>query len=81
MKDKYGITHQGLNRHRLIQNQLEEDFADKWEQFASDNLGPLLKAGDIRHIPTQEEATIAATIIQWLGSPVGQHFLTEVYGD
>jgi hypothetical protein len=25
--------------------------------------------------PTQDQATVAATIIQWLGSPVGQFFL------
>jgi hypothetical protein len=67
------MAHQGLNRHRLAQHALEKAFADRWEKEAPNTLGYLI--GDV-YTPRDEE--VAATIIQWLGSPVGQWFIRDV---
>lgn len=77
------MNHRGNRTHRFKQNPLEKVFSDKWEE-ANDkpNNGPGILAwsmgdgqfaGDI----SQRDATVAASIIQWLGSPVGQRFLLE----
>lgn len=74
-----GIVHHGLSRNRLPREPLEQAFADQWEVIAKDHLGHLLYGQDKRfHEVTQRDATIAATIMQWLGSPVGQGFLDDV---
>ena len=74
----------GNNEHRLEQNPLEKRFAEIWENKVTDNrlLDYLLSHPNAKtqHFPTDHEHFVAATVIQWLGSPVGQHFLTEVLG-
>lgn len=71
------LKHQGIKRHRFEQNPEEERFAEEWERFAQSNLKYLVNEGDQHFVPdpTQEQATVAATVIQWLGSPSGQGFL------
>ena len=75
---------QGNNAHRLKQNPLEARFAEVWAEKV--NRGDILKyllshpTAKTLHFPTENEEMVAATIIQWLGSPVGQAFLTEVLG-
>lgn len=77
--------HVGLHGHRLADNPEEARFAEAW---ATENdryrpgdslLGWLLHTGDQSgsgHAePTDRECEVAATVVQWLGSPVGQHFL------
>lgn len=75
------LTHRGLfhNRTRLQHNQREALFARAWEQenaershFGEPRIEQLLPGC------TQEQATAAATVIQWLGSQVGFYFLQEV---
>lgn len=71
--------HHGLSRYRLAQNPLEKKFADAWEEQAPRTLGYLLCGQDRNfHDYTQRDAEVAATIIQWLGSPVGESFAREV---
>lgn len=75
------LSHRGLfhNRTRLQHNQREALFARAWEQenaerahFGEPRVEQLLPGC------TQEQATAAATVIQWLGSQVGFNFLQEV---
>ena len=71
--------HHGISRHRLKDNQLEAIYAHAWEKQAPHTLGYLLCGNDRqRHDYSPRDATVAATIIQWLGSPVGQSFVNEV---
>ncbi len=70
------IKHKSLNESRLPREPLERKFLSKWRQQAPGTLGYLLYG--YNHAVTQREAEVAATIIQWLGSPVGQSFLNEV---
>lgn len=78
---------QGHSPHRYDQNPLEKAFAEAWQKandtsqmgIAHGNLAYLLS--DTQHNPpepTEAEHKVAATVIQWLGSPVGQHFVQEV---
>ena len=73
----------GINKHRLESNPLELRFAVNWLKVNRDN--QILKyildrkptnRGD--YTPTKTEEEVAATIIQWLGSPVGQGFMEGV---
>ena len=74
----------GINYHRLSREPLEKAFADEWRDF---NKGDKFlrfcldrshgNRGD--YIPTDVENEVAATIIQWLGSSVGQSFLEKVH--
>ena len=75
------IKHHGISRHRLSQNPLEHKFADAWEKMAPLTLGYLLCGQDCNpHDYTERDAEVAATMIQWLGSPVGESFVREVLG-
>lgn len=80
------MKHKGLHTHRLSQNPLEKKFAKAWElhnninqngynvldyMLAEDNNRP---QGEVK----KRDRVVAATVIQWLGSPVGQNFLNEV---
>ena len=80
------IKHEGLHTHRLKSNPREKVFAEAWRTQCETAPGKpngtltyLLCVGDQRYLepPTQEQSTIAATVIQWLGSPVGFSFLEE----
>lgn len=70
--------HEGISRHRLDSNPLEALYSEEWEKQAPGTLGYLL-CGQERgqHDYTQRDATVAATIIQWLGSPVGSSFVAD----
>lgn len=69
------LIHKGILAWRTTRNPKEKSFADVWDKYA-DNILPELLVGD--GSITQRDATLAATLIQWLGSPVGQYFLYEV---
>lgn len=77
------IIHEGKCEHRLASNPREAIFARKWkeQQSASKTLQWLLCASPDQNTQdrelTQAEATCAATLMQWLGSPVGFMFLEE----
>lgn len=75
----------GINTHRLASNPMEQRFADQWAETNKNN--EILKymldrthgnRGD--YVPTPIEEETAATVIQWLGSPVGQWFLRDALG-
>lgn len=72
---------QGLSAHRYKENPLELAFAEEWSRLAE--IGTmnyvLAKNGNNEKEPIPvDEAKAANTVIQWLGSPVGQAFLLDV---
>ena len=77
---------QGINAHRLSREPREKQFADAWAKANRDNqlLRYILDRSHDnrgRYFPSEVEQEVAATIIQWLGSPVGQGFLEDVCQD
>lgn len=73
------MTHKGIHLHRFKDNPEEERFAEAWENFAKHgNLEYLLGKGDKRAIISDRDSTVSATVVQWLGSPVGQGFLESL---
>ena len=77
----------GVNVHRLKDNELEMAFAKAWglinvkpSGLATTTLGYLLnEKGDQRYPvePSARDWKVANTLMQWLGSPVGQNFLLD----
>lgn len=83
---KKAMLNKGKCQYRFADNPEEKAFAEAWEDV---NRGPTesgvrtldsLLAPDGVHVqvPTKEERTLAATVVQWLGSPCGQFFLNGV---
>jgi hypothetical protein len=74
------IAHEGQSTHRLDQNPLERKFHDAWKQHNKDGdtLSWLLGDGSRRGHPSDRDAMVAATVVQWLGSPVGARFVARV---
>jgi hypothetical protein len=71
--------HEGISVHRLPREPLEAAYAEAWKKKAPTTLGYLLCGQErAQHDYSQRDATVAATIIQWLGSPVGSSFVEEV---
>lgn len=75
--------YQGLQPHRLRQNPEEERFARAWAQENRDGrtLTYILCDGHEQHrppTPSARDFDVAATVVQWLGSPVGQTFLRDL---
>lgn len=74
----------GLHTHRFKDNPEEKRFADAWleQNKHGDNLAHLLDERPTRGgrppTPGDRDYVVAATVIQWLGSPVGQHFLKDL---
>lgn len=72
------LHHIGIHTHRLSENPMEAAFAKKWrENCERGQLEQILRCGDIVSVSERDE-TVAATVIQWLGSPVGQSFVKAV---
>jgi hypothetical protein len=78
---------EGLHANRLWRddrNALEKNFAEAWRRNNSDGVDLLAwMLGDgTRQAPVSErDAIVAATVIQWLGSEVGQGFLSEAQSE
>ena len=72
----------GLHPYRFKDNPEERRFAEAWadRNATGKHLAYLLTVGDQRFptAPTGREEQVAATVIQWLGSPVGQGFLRDM---
>ena len=77
--------HHGLSRHRLRDNPEERRFADAWQ--AQNDTGRTLdylldpRKGEPHGYPPSaedRERVVVATVVQWLGSPVGQGFLRDL---
>jgi len=77
------MKYEGFSKNRLAKganNPKEVVFAKQWKKDNShDKYNPLIKS----LIPdcTQRDATVASTIIQWLGSSVGTCFLCDVINE
>lgn len=80
------MKNKGRSQHRFTQNPLELRFAQEWEKTNNKPNGQhgtldYLLAEDVNR-PNGEvsgrDREVAATVIQWLGSPVGQTFLRDV---
>lgn len=77
--------HHGISRHRLTDNPEEQRFADAWQ--AHNDTGRTLdwlldpeysaRTGYPPHVEDRERE-VAATVVQWLGSHVGQGFLRDL---
>jgi hypothetical protein len=78
------MKNKGLHTYRLRNNPEEKRFAQAWDQ--SNETGYLLDhLLDTRTVhqgrapePSEVDRTVAATVIQWLGSPVGQAWLRDL---
>jgi len=88
------LKHQGINTNRLkkeADNPREVAFAQMWEKWQRNGwlgesvpLAWILKdwADDPSEYyapePSQRDATVAATVVQWFGTVVGVSFLADV---
>lgn len=75
------IKHEGMYTYRQQSNPKEKVYADRWSELADEYLNSLLYGPNKDKEPDdllQRDAIVAATLIQWLGSPIGQGFLEEV---
>lgn len=74
--------HRSLNAHRLADNPEERRISAAWarEQEHGRVLDYILHPGDQHQVSecSGRDAVVAATVIQWLGSSVGQSFLREL---
>lgn len=76
------LKHEGISKNRLQFNPKERIFADAWTDQnriigrSAMTIEWLLHPTDGMPV-TQEECTVAATMMQWLGSPVGFNFLED----
>lgn len=74
----------GLHTHRFKENPEEMKFARAWAKNNEDGktLAYLLDknngSGGRLETPSVRDQIVAATVIQWLGSPVGQCFLEDL---
>lgn len=75
--------HWGVNTNRLKNNPEENRFAQAWKTENDQGklldylLDPAFK-GMMPGPSTEREAQVAATAIQWLGTPVGRSFLRDL---
>lgn len=82
VKKKY----QGVSSHRYADNPMEKRFALAWQE--QNEYGRVLdyllyppEHGSVsspRAAVAEKKHEVAATVIQWLGSPMGQLFLAHV---
>ena len=71
------LWNKGTFDYRLVNNPKEVEFACAWNK-----LNPRGKRGVLTDLvstsprePTSDERRLSATVVQWLGCPVGQSFL------
>lgn len=81
------VVHEGIHAVRLEQNPAERIFASRWKDRQERQYGfngghsllecmlaqPGKKVGRV----TRDQARVAATVVQWLGSPLGRAFVDE----
>ena len=76
------MVNKGLHQYRFKQNPLEEIFAERWEEQnqSSKTLDWILAEDPNEHRDevTERDREVAASVIQWLGSPVGSSFLKDL---
>ena len=75
------MKHIGRSIHRFKDNPLEKIYADLWQEYCTRGRTlDYLLAEKINHPNsevTERDAEVAATVVQWLGSHVGQSFVRE----
>lgn len=78
------MENKGLHQNRFKDNPLEKMFAEQWEEFCKNNstINYLLSENNNEPLDEVDERdrVVAATVIQWLGSPCGSHFYKTVMG-
>lgn len=74
------MSHKSNAMHRLKDNPLEKKFHLAWkdQNEKGNTLAYLMGNGSYRAPLSDRDELVAATVVQWLGSPVGQAFLEEV---
>ena len=83
------MKNNGRFQHRFNDNQMEEEFAKEWEVLNTNRAGKLDGMGTLDYLLAEEvnhpcgevtdrDREVAATVIQWLGSPVGLSFVMGV---
>lgn len=85
------VEHVGMFSGRTKHNELERAFAEAWQADNSNPAGTLnillgtetcpATGGTFPAYITQRDATIAATVIQWLGTNGGKSFLQRVFAE
>lgn len=74
------VKHEGVSAVRCKREPPEAKFAEAWRTENARLLArPLLEYLLRDAAFTERDATVAATVVQWLGSPVGLGFLGEVF--
>ena len=81
---------QGLHANRYSREPLERAYAAAWQKFCEganspgghpDHLDYLLSTDQSHPVLTgTRDREVACTVIQWLGSTVGQQFVSDVLG-
>lgn len=80
------VLNKGKSHARIRRNAEEQRFALAWdainrapEEMGTKTLDYMLVADGVHsRVPTKEERALAATVVQWLGSPCGQGFLSGI---
>jgi hypothetical protein len=76
------MKNKGQSQHRFKDNPLEKKFALAWEKDNNQCRAlEYLLAKNSNHPDgevTARDRKVAATVVQWLGSPVGESFVREV---
>ncbi len=77
------LNHTGLRAYRLKDDGpstlREKAFAELWQQEQESHLLEYLLGSDNQKgNVTERDAQVAATVIQWLGTAVGQSFMEKV---
>jgi hypothetical protein len=77
------MKHVGFHSYRLRDkktNALEIKFSREWRKVNTRNIFNVPYLTMLVPNLTKRDEQVAATIIQWLGSPVGQGFVQKVMG-
>jgi len=83
------MRNKGKWQHRLSSNPLEKLFAESWDEINTASPGRRDGYGTLDYLlaedpnrpcgeVTDRDRVVAATVVQWLGSPVGQSFLDQL---
>ena len=83
------MKNKGKSQYRFKDNPLEKKFAEAWEEINISYAGRLDGKGTLDYMlaekincprgeATDRDRMVAATVFQWLGSPVGQNILQEL---
>ena len=76
------MVNKGLHQYRFKQNSLEKIFAEKWEQQNQESRTLDWVLAEFPNEPrgevTERDRQVAASVMQWMGSSVGNCFFKEL---